>query len=409
MREVPKTKVLTFASIGNCLELYDFTLYGIMLPFLANRFFPAENHHISLLIGYLSFALTFLIAPIGSIFWGWYGDKFGRVAMLRLSLISMAIPSLGIALLPTYDIIGLCAPLLLIILRIIQGLSASGEVIGAKIFAMEILGKNNFGLCSGVISAAGAFGVLAAIAMAYAATQLSDYPDFWRLPFLIGSLLFLVARCLRQSIAAPVSQKTQDVKIGDIASILAQHKRPSLVVFILGAMLGIFSYFLHAFINPFLIGQGFDSALIYRYSIYGLLSTAFFSLLTGKILDHYHKLVAFNYTILMLIAVSAFPLFALLLKGGKLMLLSYLLLNGLLGMYACASAIIMYRSFPVSSRCRGMMFNYAIGCALFGGITPIFLQGLSHIDLYLPGLILSSVALSCLLILRRGLGNASLF
>jgi MFS transporter, MHS family, proline/betaine transporter len=96
--KLSKFKILSIASIGNCLELYDFTLYGIMLPFLAMRFFPTDSQTLSMFIGFVSFAISFIIAPIGSIFWGWYGDRFGRLLLLRTSMIIMAIPSLGIAL-----------------------------------------------------------------------------------------------------------------------------------------------------------------------------------------------------------------------------------------------------------------------------------------------------------------------
>jgi len=413
VKRLSKVKVLTFASIGNSLELYDFSLYGIMLPFLAPLFFPAESPLMSLFIAWLSFAITFCIAPVGSIFWGWYGDKFGRVPMLRLSLITMAVPSLGIALLPTYDTIGLFAPAILIILRIMQGVSASGEIMGAKIFAMEALGARNHGLCSGIISCAGAFGVLLAMSMAYATSTHETIENFWRIPFFIGSCLFVVARLWRTYLAkAFTSQQRSTFEQPvhqELFAIITNQPYSSIIVFMLGALLGILTYSMHAFLNPFLVQQGVEATEVYQFSIYGLISTMAFAILTGIYLDNGKNLKHTNRVIITLIALLAFPLFILIQYGGLFTLLSYLILAGLLGMYACSAAVIMYRSFAPTIRCRGVMFNYAMGCAIFGGLTPLLLNIAVGFNPLLPGLIVSLAALSINIFLKWGLKHATLF
>jgi MFS family permease len=405
-----KFKVLAFASIGTGLELYDFVLYGVMLKFITIKFFPFGNEWESLMSGYISFAVTFLVGPLGSIFWGWYGDKFGRVAMLRLSLAVMALPSLIIAILPTYQDIGILAPVILVILRIIQGISVGGEVIGAKIFSMEILGEKKFGLCSGVISATGALGVLLAMTMAYLTLTFSNYSEFWRIPFLFGSILFLVSYGIRKYLAKSIVTQTQnDAKITEIKKIVHQNKTQSLIVFVLGALLGILSYTLHAFINPFLISQGIEQKLVYYYSIYGLISTAFFSIFTGILLDKFNKTIELNYIIITSIAILFLPLYLLGLKGGIGTFISLIVLEALLGMYACSTAIIMYKVFLPKNRCRGIMFNYALGCSIFGGLTPATLLSLGQLHVIFPAVAVILSTLVCLITLRWGLKNVNLF
>lgn len=411
-KRLSKVKVLTFASVGNSLELYDFSLYGIMLPFLAPLFFPSENPVMSLFVAWLSFAITFCIAPLGSIFWGWYGDKFGRVSMLRLSLVTMAVPSLGIALLPTYETIGLFAPAILIILRIMQGVSASGEVMGAKIFAMEALGAKNYGLCSGIISCAGAFGVLLAMSMAYATSTYEDVENFWRIPFFLGSCLFIVARLWRTYLAKslPTAQQStfNQAAHQELLAIIARQPYSSLIVFMLGALLGVLTYSMHAFLNPFLAQQGIATTEVYQYSIYGLISTMVFATLTGIYLDNGKNLKQTNMLIIALITLLSFPLFITIQYGGLFSLLSYLILAGLLGMYACSSAVIMYRSFAPTIRCRGVMFNYAMGCAIFGGLTPLLLNIAAGLSPLLPGFIVSLAALNINIFLKWGFKHATL-
>jgi MFS family permease len=412
--KLSKFKILSIASIGNCLELYDFTLYGIMLPFLAMRFFPTDSQTLSMFIGFVSFAISFIIAPIGSIFWGWYGDRFGRLLLLRTSMIIMAIPSLGIALLPDYQAIGIFAPILLILLRIMQGISASGEVMGAKIFAMELLGAKFYGTCSGVISSAGALGVLMAMSMGYIVASNKEITDLWRFPFLIGSLLFVVAYLIRinysRSIKKDPNTDFEKAKIGELFKIIKEHNYPSLIVFILGAMLGILSYTMHAFINPFLIQQGLPSELVYQFSICGLVATMITTVLTGFYMDKYTtSLFTVVKTNIFWASIMTLLFYILLLQGGFFTLIGYIVLGGILGIYACISAVLMYRLFLPDIRCRGILFSYAMGCAIFGGITPLTLSTIGNIHPILPGIAVFICGMIILIIFNRSIKHVNLY
>ena len=96
-KAIKSSKILFIACLGHAMELYDYVLYGVMLPFIASKFFPETGLISSALLGYLSLALVVLITPLGSIFWGWYGDRFGKSSMLTLSISFMAIASLAIS------------------------------------------------------------------------------------------------------------------------------------------------------------------------------------------------------------------------------------------------------------------------------------------------------------------------
>ena len=424
MRKVPKSisqistpkfskfKILSIASIGNCLELYDFTLYGIMLPFLAMKFFPTDSQILSMFIAFASFAISFIIAPLGAIFWGWYGDKFGRVLMLRSSMMIMAIPSLGIALLPDYQTIGIIAPLLFILLRIMQGISASGEVMGAKIFAMELLGSKSYGTCSGVISSAGALGVLLAMGMGYIVATNAEITYLWRLPFLIGSLLFVIAYLIRANYTRSMhnDQNNNFAKVSGLFEIIKQHNYPSLIVFILGAMLGILSYTMHAFINPFLIHQGFNMGMVYQFSICGLVATMITALFTGLYMD---KITTPLFTVvkanIFWTSIMTLLFYIILLQGGYFTLFGYIALGGILGIYACISAVLMYRLFLPDIRCRGILFSYAMGCAIFGGLTPLLLTVIGNIHPVLPGIIVSISGIIILIIFNKSIKHVNLY
>jgi len=401
MREVPlkyeesiglseKAKILLFAGIGNCLELYDYALYAVMLPFLAPLFFPSEEYALSLLFGYLSFAVAFIVAPIGSIFWGWFGDRFGRARLLRTSMIFMAIPSVAIAIMPTYADIGILAPVSLIILRVMQGISASGEVKGSKIFAMEYLGPKHYGIASGILSASGALGVLGAMAMAYLVSLNSINSDLWRLPFLLGGIIYIVAAIMRKMIAESVNfnvGKSDAQPISYLKEIVKTNLTSSKIVFLLGGVLGVLSYMMHAFIPPYISQYfGYAKSDVYLFSIVGYISTMIAAVTIGILASK--NLIKFMINAMDVVVVTTPFLFLMLSTSDtNFALAAYIILGLNLGCVACLCSVVMYRVFPMHIRCRGVLFNYALGVGLFGGLTPAILQMSAMVNYLLPPIV----------------------
>jgi len=123
--------------VGNALEYYDFMLYGFFATILAPLFFPSDNPVLSLIASMGSYGVGFLARPLGGIFFGHLGDRWGRKNTLSLSLLFVTLPTLGIALLPTYNQIGMWAPLLLIVFRLVQGFCLGGEASGAMTYIIE--------------------------------------------------------------------------------------------------------------------------------------------------------------------------------------------------------------------------------------------------------------------------------
>ena len=406
-----KAKILSFAAIGNALELYDYTLFGVLLPILSPKFFPAESYIVSMFFGYLAFALTFFISPIGSIFWGWYGDKFGRVLLLKNSMLLMAFPSIAIACLPTYDSIGVFAPIMLIILRLIQGISAGGEVIGSKIFAMEYLGSKYYGVSSGVISAAGAFGVLIAILVAYIISRYGG-DNAWRYAFIFGSQLFIIAIFLRKNVAQYINPQANIRSVDfsmSVTKILVNHPYYSIIVYTLGAILGVMSYFMHVFVNPYLISLGHIHSNIYALSIMGLISTSIAAITLGLAIDKTEQsLFKWIYTSTLLFML--FTAFALNFNEHIFILaIGFIVMGASLGIFATTCAIMMFKCFPKEVRCRGIMINYAFGCSIFGGLTPIVLNALAVYSPLLIALIIINTLSILIFVLYRSLKNVSLY
>lgn len=130
-------RVLAGGSIGQFIEFYDFTLYGLSAVTLANLFFPSENALAGLLATFATFGVAFLFRPLGGLFFGALGDRIGRRKVLFITLLSIGAATTMIGLLPTYSTIGVLAPILLILCRLVQGFSAGGESVGAPAFVFE--------------------------------------------------------------------------------------------------------------------------------------------------------------------------------------------------------------------------------------------------------------------------------
>ena len=124
--------------VGEIMEWFDFTVYGFFALVIAKNFFPAENHFVSLIAAFAAFAIGFLMRPIGSFIFGYIGDRYSRKKVLTTSMLLMAFPSLIIAITPTYETIGIFAPVLLVLMRMLQGLSGGGEHTGSIIYLAEL-------------------------------------------------------------------------------------------------------------------------------------------------------------------------------------------------------------------------------------------------------------------------------
>lgn len=145
-------KIILMSSIGGALEFFDFAIYALFSNYISQTFFPKENHIISLLYTFGIFAIGYLARPIGGLIFGAIGDRFGRRYCFSSSIIIMALSTLLIGLLPSYLQIGYAAPVLLTLLRIIQGISLGGEIPGSTIFTAEhLLGLQKRGLAVGII------------------------------------------------------------------------------------------------------------------------------------------------------------------------------------------------------------------------------------------------------------------
>ena len=207
-------RVIAAGAIGNVLEWYDFAVYGYFAAAIGRAFFPQEDKVAQVLAAFGIFAVGFLMRPVGGALIGYIGDRFGRRAALAFSVAAMAVPTFLVGVLPGYQTLGVVAPILLTLLRMIQGLSVGGEYTTSIVFMVEHARPEQRGLI-GAMAACGAVGGIlagsatgAVLAAAMPVEMLEAWG--WRIPFLIGLVVGLAGFALRRGIQEEASAKKPD-------------------------------------------------------------------------------------------------------------------------------------------------------------------------------------------------------
>ncbi len=241
-QEVPRItaqhkRALVAACIGNFIEYFDFVIYGYFASVIARLFFPAENQAASLLLTFAVFAISYASRPLGGIIFGHLGDRYGRKIPLSIAIMMIAASTTVIGLMPTYGTIGLAAPVILTVARLIQGISVGGEYGGATSFISEYAPPNRRGLYTGWQTFTIGLALLAGGGVASLLTSLLSAEDLhawgWRLPFLAGLPLGFVGLYLRLKLEETPHftkvQKTAEVVKAPLLTGLRQEWRAILI------------------------------------------------------------------------------------------------------------------------------------------------------------------------------------
>ncbi|MQA06191.1 MAG: MFS transporter [Streptosporangiales bacterium] len=232
-RQSGSGRVVLASLAGTTIEWYEFFIYGTAAALVFDKlFFPGHDPLVSVLLSLSTFALAFVARPLGGVLFGHFGDRLGRKSMLVVTLSLMGVATLCIGLLPTYATIGPAAPLLLVLLRVVQGLSLGGEYGGAVLMSVEHASSRRRGLFGALVNTGAAWGLLLANLVFLATSQLSDAAFQawgWRVPFLLSVVLIGLGLAIRLKLAeSPDFQQVKDkdeVRRAPIAEVLSRCAR----------------------------------------------------------------------------------------------------------------------------------------------------------------------------------------
>ena len=212
------TRTLVLSSFGGALEFYDFVIYVFYAKVLSNLFFPEGlSEFWAMLNTYGIFAAGYLFRPLGGIVMAHFGDLFGRKRLFALSILMMALPTLFLGLMPTFATIGYAAPVLLLILRIVQGVAIGGEIPAAWTFVSEHVPEKRIGMANGFLTSGLSLGILLGSLIALLMTKYFSNEAIqhgaWRIPFILGGVFGLLTLYLRSYLQeTPVFQAMRQRK-----------------------------------------------------------------------------------------------------------------------------------------------------------------------------------------------------
>ena len=406
----PGSRRVIFAGMaGNLLEWFDFAIYGFFAVIIGKLFFPEQDPVAQVIAAFGVFAVGFLMRPIGGMLLGHIGDRHGRDVAMMISVAAMAIPTFLVGVLPTYATLGLAAPILLLILRMIQGLSVGGEYTTSIIYMVERAPKNRRGFVGSFAVLGSVGGMLlgsavgALLAAVLTAEQLQSWG--WRLPFFMGLLLGLAGLYLRrQSPSGAAPEATRPASPLIIA--LRDHWPVMLRVSGLSMVNAVAFYLLFVYLVSWLqLVDGIAPARALEINTVSMLLLLPVMLMSGWLSDRIGgKILLMGSSFL--IAVLAWPLFWLMHSDSWVSIqLAQMAFALILGTFLGAQPAYMVNMIAKEVRCSatGLAYNVTLGVA--GGLSPMaatWLVHRSHDDLSPAYLIIAAALISLLSLVTQG-------
>jgi MFS family permease len=397
-------RTLLLAALGGMLEFYDFVIFVFFTTVIGHLFFPpGVPEWLRQLQTFGIFAIGYFIRPVGGIVMAHFGDLLGRKKMFTLSVLLMAVPTLLIGVLPTYAQIGFFAPLLLLVMRLLQGAAVAGEVPGAWVFVSEHVPQRHVGLACGTLTGRLTAGILLGslvatfINTAFSPDEVTSFA--WRLPFLVGGVFGMVAMYLRRWLEeTPVFKQMQERKQlaseTPLKTVLRMHRGgvalsmtltwalSAVIIVIILMMPTVMQKSFHLAPGITLIGSSIATVCL-----------TIGCILAGALSDRFGPRLVLSIGAVLL-GLSFWALYVELRAAAStpVWLTLYAITGFSVGMIG-AIPFMMVRAFPPAVRFTGISFSYNVAYAIFGGLTPILISLASIVTVMAPVLYVSLLCL----------------
>ena len=386
-------RTLTLSALGGMLEFYDFIIFIFFAAAISQLFFPPDMPDwLRQVQTYGIFAAGYLARPLGGVIMAHFGDLFGRKRMFMLSILLMAVPTLLIGLLPTYALIGIWAPILLLGLRVMQGAAIGGEVPGAWVFVAEHVPLRHVGFACGTLTAGLTGGILLGSLVATAVnrfyTPAELLADGWRIPFILGGAFGLVSVWLRQYLhETPVFKEMQARQALaaelPLKTVVREH-RPAIVLTMLLTWLLSAAIVVMILMTPTLVQKLFaiPAATALQANSIATLFLSVGCIVFGALADRFGAgrvlaagcigLGTTSWLFYQQMSVAPDRIYTLYALCGFFV--------GVIGIVPSAAV----KLFPPAVRFSGMSFSYNVAYAVFGGLTPVLVSLLLPLDARAP-------------------------
>lgn len=399
------------ASLGNAMEWYDFTVYAFFAGYIARNFFTSDDPQSAMIGAFVVFGTGFVARPLGAVVIGLYGDRRGRKAALTLSIGTMGAGTLVLALTPSAEYIGIAAPILLLVARLLQGFSAGGEIGGAAAFLVEHAPPDRRGRYAAWLQ--GSMGVCNLVAAVAGVTITTALPESavndwaWRLPFILGLLIIPVGVYIRRQLpeTEAFEQNNADAKQqrSPVLRLVREYRGQILTGFLFSVLwtICVYAFVIYGptYYASTQTGLGFTARQTFLASLVGNVVLITGCVAAGRAAD---RLGAKRVVVAGALTLLVLPLPCLLWLHDQPTVPVLLVVHGLLcagvSAFAGVAPSVLPRAFPVAVRATGVALSYNIAATLFAGFTPaIMAWATASVTPYAPALWVAIASVACLI------------
>lgn len=377
----PPVKAIAAAVAGNALEFYDFIVYSFFAVYIGQTFFPLGSETASLLASVAVFGVGFFTRPLGGVLIGAFADKAGRRAAMILTVTLITVGTLGLAATPGYETIGIAAPIIVLMCRLLQGLALGGEVGPASAMLIEAAPRDKRGLYASWQIASQGIAVVAGGLMGVLVSWYLTHEELvswgWRIPFLVSLALIPLAVYIRRALPETLEKPSDKSGAQIVSSVFSDHSR-----YLILGILVIISTTVSTQVGNYMTTYAIQTlklpaTLAQAGTVLGGTMTFLFALVAGYLADKYgRKSVMIWPRIVLMLAII--PLFFWLSesKDATVLLVVTAAVTLLTSMSGAASLVAIPEMMPIALRATGVSLIYAIGATLFGGTTQFIITWL---------------------------------
>lgn len=402
-----KKKIIAAGIIGNVIEYYDFALIGFLAVMMGNLFFPSNDPFLSLLGSFGAFAAGMIMRPIGALVFGHIGDRIGRRYALMSSLLMMALPTFLIGFLPTYAQIGMIAPILLVLLRMIQGLSVGGEYASSIVYLVEQSSSNTQNLYGSFVSVGAKIGMALGSGLCGALLWYIGEDAMgewgWRIPFWASIVIAAAGLYLRRNLAD--NYVPSDDKTVPIMAILRHHRREFWQFLTVASSIWIFYYTVFVYLPIWLEKSAhLSKAQAGQINTLSIIVGVVFIPLMAMVADKIGSMRVMR-TAALGLAIGIYPIMVAMSIGGYWIALAGAVV---LVIFLCAYQAPIFASTVSALEYHGYRASFTaviLGSAagIVGGVTPALMTSLEKLsgDPYAPASLIAATSLLGWIVLRR--------
>ncbi|SCZ75767.1 MULTISPECIES: citrate-proton symporter [unclassified Pseudomonas] len=368
--------------LGNAVEFFDFGVYATFAVMIGHTFFPSDSAFVSLMLSVTAFGVGFIVRPLGAVLIGAYADRVGRKPAMLLTLVMMAVGTGSIAILPSYESIGIAAPILLVLTRLIQGLAWGGEAGPATTYILEAAPAHKRGTYACWQVVAQGVAAMAAGTVGYTLTQVLSPEDLnswgWRVPFVFGLLVLPIGIYIRRNLAETFHGQGETASTGSLVrQVFGEHRRALVLGLLILSGSTITQYFINYMTTFALTELKLPTSISMLSTLVAGAAMAVCAIAGGMLCDRFGRRTILMAPRVVLLLVL-FPALQLMTEhpSPTTFLLTLAVLSGLHGMSGAALIVLLVESFPKAVRSTGFSIVYAFGVAAFGGTAQIIITWL---------------------------------